>query len=102
MQEVELREEVRQLREEVAQLRRLVEAMAEGAHAAANLTVAAKEPAKPAVGVSDEVLAILAASISAFLGNKARIRHVRPVSSGLDSWRIQGRLAIQGSHNVRS
>ncbi|MFQ3586381.1 MAG: hypothetical protein SNJ74_06000 [Fimbriimonadaceae bacterium] len=105
MQEVELREEVRQLREEVAQLRKLVEAMAQGAHAAADLTAAAtagKEPSRSAVGVSEEVLAIIAASVSAFLGNKARVRHVRPVSSGLDSWRVQGRLAIQGSHNVRS
>lgn len=104
MQDVALKEEVRQLREEVAQLRKLVEAMAEGAKAEARLgstATAGSEPRKSATGVPDEVLAIIAASVSAFLGNKARVRHVRPVKSGLDSWRIQGRLAIQGSHNVR-
>jgi hypothetical protein len=49
--------------------------------------------------VSPETLAIISAAVSAYLGNTARVRGVRPArAAGISPWSQQGRVYIQGSH----
>jgi methylmalonyl-CoA carboxyltransferase large subunit len=57
--------------------------------------------APPEDEITPEVLAVISAAICAFLGKKARIRRVRRVySTGMNPWAQQGRVFIQGSHNL--
>jgi methylmalonyl-CoA carboxyltransferase 12S subunit len=46
--------------------------------------------------ISEEVLAVIAASVAAFLGERAHIRQVRLVAS--DAWAQQGRVSVMASH----
>ncbi len=51
--------------------------------------------------IAAEVLAVIAASVAAFLGKTARVRGVHllePVES--NAWAQQGRVYIQASHNL--
>jgi len=50
--------------------------------------------------VTPEIVAILAAAATAFLGKKVRIRAAREVKSGETSWLRQGRQALTASHNL--
>ncbi|MCW5943352.1 MAG: hypothetical protein KIS66_14060 [Fimbriimonadaceae bacterium] len=89
-----LRDEVATLRDEVAHLRKMladVLAAREGGFAG---------PAA-AEGVSEDTLFTIAAAVAAYLGKRATIKMVRPVPQSLDGWRLQGRVAVQGSHAVR-
>ena len=92
----ELRNEVASLRKEVAELRELV----------AKLTTPAKKaaptPAPRQDGVDEATMYMISAAIAAYLGKRATIKSIRPVAGqALDLWRLQGRVAIQGSHRVR-
>lgn len=95
MTDQDLRTEVETLRKELAALKEVV----------ATLTApkaAAPAPAKPkAPEVSPDIMHVLAAAVAAFLGKKARIRSARQVPTAVDGWRMQGRVAIMGSHNPR-
>lgn len=94
MSEQELRGEVEALRKELAELKAAV--------AALTAPKPAPAAAKPKVAeVSPDIMHVLAAAVAAFLGKKARIRSVRQVPSAVDGWRMQGRVAIMGSHNPR-
>jgi hypothetical protein len=68
----------------------------------------AKAPGAPEE-VSPETMAVLAETVSGFLGKKVRIRSARkipmpppqrahPPSDGADAWAQQGRVLVQGSH----
>ena len=64
-------------------------------------------PVKPVVQekapepISEEVLLLIAAAVSAFLGKRARVRHARLVQpSETSSWAQQGRVFVQASHNL--
>jgi methylmalonyl-CoA carboxyltransferase 12S subunit len=46
--------------------------------------------------VSEEVLMVIAASVAAFLGERAHIRQVRLVAS--EAWAQQGRVSVMASH----
>jgi methylmalonyl-CoA carboxyltransferase large subunit len=63
----------------------------------AALPVAAKEEQ-----IEPEVLMVIAAAVSAFMGHKARIRRIRrSATPGMNPWAQQGRVSIQASHSVR-
>jgi hypothetical protein len=64
---------------------------------------AAKASKKEAAeeGVSSEVVAVITAAVTQFLGLHVRIRGVRPVqAAGGNPWAQQGRVFIQASHNL--
>jgi hypothetical protein len=62
-----------------------------------------KRPAPACVGVGPEVLATISASITTFFGREVRILSVKkmqPLNRLTDQWAGQGRVAVQGSHNL--
>lgn len=55
--------------------------------------------------VTPEVLVILVAAITAYLGKKVRIRSAKQLPSPYEIanlWALQGRVVVQASHNLRS
>jgi hypothetical protein len=52
--------------------------------------------------IPSETLAIIAASVTAFLGKKVKVRSARMVQTpyAANPWARQGRVLIQGSHNL--
>ena len=65
----------------------------------------APTPAQVAGGqpeeLTEEVLLVISAAVAAFLGKRARIRTIRRVPvPGYNPWSQQGRVYIQGSHNI--
>jgi methylmalonyl-CoA carboxyltransferase large subunit len=64
---------------------------------------ASKEAAQPQV--TPEVLVMIAAAVTAFLGKKVRIRSAKMLQSPyevVNPWSQQGRVFVQASHNLRS
>jgi hypothetical protein len=57
---------------------------------------------KTAATTTPETLAVIAASVTAFLGKKVRIRSARRLQTpyAVDPWARQGRLIVQTSHNL--
>ena len=54
--------------------------------------------------VSPDVLVIIAAAVSAFLGKKIRIRSAKMLQSPyevVNPWSQQGRVSVQASHSLR-
>ena len=54
--------------------------------------------------VTPEVLVILVAAITAYLGKKVRIRSAKQLQSPyeiVNPWSQQGRVVVQASHNLR-
>lgn len=88
----DLIQEVEALRREVRELRSQVEALARPP---------VPTEAKVAEGVDEETMLVLSAAVAAYLGKRATIKLVRPVHEVLDGWRVQGRVAIHGSHSRR-
>lgn len=66
----------------------------------------AKEAAHGAKAeVTPEVLVVIAAAVTAFLGKKVRIRSAKVLQSPyevVNPWSQQGRVSVQASHNFRS
>ena len=66
---------------------------------------AAKQAASPEKGkVTPEVLVMIAAAVTAFLGKKVRIRSAKMLQSPyevVNPWSQQGRVFVQASHNLR-
>jgi hypothetical protein len=55
--------------------------------------------------VSPEILVVIAAAATAFLGKKVRIRSAKMLQSPyeiVNPWSQQGRVFVQASHNLRS
>ena len=55
--------------------------------------------------VTAEMLVVIAAAVTAFLGKKVRIRSARMLQSPyeiVNPWSQQGRVFVQASHNLRS
>jgi methylmalonyl-CoA carboxyltransferase 12S subunit len=55
--------------------------------------------------VAPEILVLIAASVTAFLGKKVRIRSAKMLQSPyeiVNPWSQQGRVFVQASHNLRS
>ena len=55
-----------------------------------------------AAPITPETLAVIAASVTAFLGKKVRIRSARTLQTpyAVERWARQGRLMVQTSHNL--
>jgi methylmalonyl-CoA carboxyltransferase large subunit len=52
--------------------------------------------AAPHEEITEETLAVIAAAVAAFLGERAHIRQVRLVAS--EAWAQQGRVSVMASH----
>lgn len=52
--------------------------------------------------ITSETLAVIAASVTAFLGKKVRVRSARALETpyAVHQWARQGRLIVQTSHNL--
>lgn len=61
---------------------------------------AAALKAVSATGVDDELLAVISATIAAYLGCKPHIRQIRLL--GNTNWVQNGRVTIQASHNFQT
>jgi hypothetical protein len=71
-------------------------------------TPPAVAPAEPAAAetreeepIPPEVILVIGAAVTAFLGKKVKIRHarrVRPAAAEFNPWAQQGRVFIQASH----
>jgi methylmalonyl-CoA carboxyltransferase 12S subunit len=104
-----VRREIEQLRRELSmrdsgQDRILPAASpSENGQAAASPAPAPVEQAVSAE-ITPEILMVLTAAVSAFLGKKAKIRRARVAQhAGLSSaWAQQGRVFVQASHNLPS
>ena len=46
--------------------------------------------------VTEEILMVIAATVAAFLGERAHVRQVRLVAS--EAWAQQGRVSVMASH----
>src|SRR5580704_16813486 len=82
----------------LAELSRRVMASSQETTAASRRSSAAEE--KPA---TPDVLLIIAAAVSAFLGKKIRIRSARMLQSPyeiVNPWSQQGRVSVQASHSL--
>ena len=95
----------RQLSELSAAVKALEATIATLAKPAAVLAAPAKaaQAAPAKVSVSPEILVILAAAATSFLGKEVRIREARKLFShgeGLNPWAQHGRAFIQASHNA--
>jgi methylmalonyl-CoA carboxyltransferase large subunit len=53
-------------------------------------------PPEPHEEITEETLAVIAAAVAAFLGERAHIRQVRLVAS--EAWAQQGRVSVMASH----
>jgi len=80
----------------------LVAATSMPAAAQASAAAAAKPAAPPAAvpdareEITEEVMLVIAATVAAFLGERAHVRHVRLLSS--EAWAQQGRVSVMASH----
>jgi methylmalonyl-CoA carboxyltransferase large subunit len=67
------------------------------APAAREITAPQAEPEQ----LPEEVVLVISAAIAAYRGKRARIRTIRRVPApGYNPWSQQGRVYIQGSHNI--
>jgi methylmalonyl-CoA carboxyltransferase large subunit len=54
--------------------------------------------------VTPEMLVVIAAAVTAFLGKKVRIRSAKmllPALEGANPWSLQGRVSVHASHHLR-
>jgi methylmalonyl-CoA carboxyltransferase 12S subunit len=51
-------------------------------------------------GVPDDVVLAISAAVAAFLGHRAKVKQVHYRTG--QAWAQQGRVVVQGQHNVRS
>jgi methylmalonyl-CoA carboxyltransferase large subunit len=66
---------------------------------------AAKAADRKQEEVSPEIMVVIAAAVTAFLGKKVRIRSAKTLQSPyeiVNPWSQQGRVFVQASHNLRS
>jgi hypothetical protein len=118
--EVNLANRVALLEQEIAELKALLKeqvaksqpapemAMAAAAAAVVTPTIKSVQPVEVKKdapvkedGISPEIMAVISAAVTHFLGLRARIRQahmVQPV--GVNPWAQQGRVFIQASHNL--
>lgn len=102
----ELAGAVKALQARVAELNLVPELQAAAAPAVAVTTATTKEAVHRETGeVTPEVLVVIAAAVTAFLGKKVRIRSAKMLQSPyevVNPWSQQGRALVHASHNIRS
>lgn len=92
----------RELQEQVDALKKAQKVGPAAAPAAVVPVVAAPKPAVEEE-VAPEILLVIAAAVTAFLGKKVRIRSARALQTPyeiVNPWAQQGRVFVQASHNV--
>lgn len=104
-------EELLSLKRQVASLTGLVEEMrqqlARQSEMLAKLSAPvppAEAPAEEKAAVTPDVLVIISAAVSSFLGKKIRIRSARMLQTPyeiVNPWSQQGRVSVQASHWLR-
>ena len=100
-----VRREMDQLRRELRAAKPAPEPPPPAPEPARAVPVARPAPAPPvSAEITPEILMVLTAAVSAFLGKKAKIRRARVAQhAGLSSaWAQQGRVFVQASHNLPS
>lgn len=80
------RAEFEALQEEIADLRAQIQ----------GLLATSKKPGEPKI--SEDLIAVIAATIAAYLGKKATIRFIRRAGDETAVWQEYGRASISGSH----
>ena len=106
----ELADALRALQTKVAELGKTQEKPAEPTSPVAAIeasTPAAADPqtVEPAEEVTPEMLVVIAAAVTAFLGKKVRIRSakmVRQPRETVSAWSQHGRVQVHSSHNPRA
>ena len=95
----ELKRELARLRADFdSRVAALEEKIVASTPAGSELHEAVPAPAK--AEVTPEIVAIIAAAVTSFLGKKVKIRNARRIDSGTTPWAQQGRAIIQASHNL--
>ena len=101
----ELAGAVKALQARMAELSPPAALQPESAAAAEVKTAAAKEAVHGETGeVTPEILVVIAAAVTAFLGKKVRIRSAKmlqPPCEVVNLWSQQGRMLIHASHHPR-
>ena len=94
--DVDLEVLLKRIEELEGRVQRLEEqrSQAAGGTRAADIVVAAPVPGEDEI--SDDTVAVITAAVAAFLGVRARVRHIR--LNGSDAWAQQGRVSIMASH----
>lgn len=72
---------------------------------AAATPVVRSSPVREEEEITPELLVVMAAAVTAFLGKKVRIRSAKMLQSPyeiVNPWSQQGRVFVQASHNLRS
>lgn len=108
LQITSLAENVERLQEEMAKQSKVLAELSRRVMESSRETAAAPAATQTAVAdqkaVSPDVLVIIAAAVSAFLGKKIRIRSARMSQSPyeiINPWSQQGRVSVQASHFLR-
>jgi hypothetical protein len=97
----ELRGAIKALEAQVAELKRAIE---KPSSAQAALPVV-KQPVSVQEEVTPEILLVIAAAATAFIGKQVQVRSARMLQSPyevVNTWSQQGRVFVQASHNLFS
>jgi hypothetical protein len=118
--ELTLAKRVALLEQEIAEIKALLKeqvaksqpapAMAMAAAAGAAVVVPSAPKPEPASakavpakeeGISPEIMAVISAAVTHFLGLRARVRNAHVIQpAGVNPWAQQGRVFVQASHNL--
>ncbi len=100
-----LGESLERLQDEMAKQSKLLAEMSQRVmESRPETTAPVTRPAAEGKSVTPDVLLIIAAAVSAFLGKKIRIRSARMLQSPyeiVNPWSQQGRVSVQASHSLR-
>ncbi len=96
----ELQREIDRLRNEFDSRLKVLERRAAVSVAPAPPVAKPAPPPKAKEPVSPEIIAIIAAAVTSFLGKKVKLHHVHLLDTGTSPWAQQGRAIIQASHNL--
>lgn len=100
-----LSDAVKSLEAEFAQLRKSVPTESTAAATPVSSPPTPAVAAREAQEITPDILVVLAAAVTAFLGKKVRIRSAKMLQSPyeiVNPWAQQGRAIVQASHNLRS
>jgi methylmalonyl-CoA carboxyltransferase large subunit len=99
-----LAENVERLQQEMAKQSKVLAELSQRVMESSRETPSAQTSAAQDQPVTPDLLVIIAAAVSAFLGKKIRIRSARMLQSPyeiVNPWSQQGRVSVQASHSLR-
>jgi hypothetical protein len=103
-QVVSLSQKLDQLQTEMARQSKVLAELTAKLSGAAVLAEADRAKTANEAAIAPEMLVIIAAAVSSFLGKKIRIRSARMLQSPyeiINPWSQQGRVSVQASHTLR-